>query len=136
MKKIVLFLVLLLAGTLLFASGTQEETWYKVSPLKKTLTVTLSSNPTTGYQWVTSLDILDGANFRSFEEGYRQHTKSNGNMVGGGGTYRVKLKDPISDGTVLVHFNYKRSWESNPPIESKTLRVTIQHKRIVSVTEE
>lgn len=79
------------------------------------ITVTLVSNPTTGYSWqVTAIDnsiiIQDG------EPEYNQSPGSEG-LVGAGGTETFRFK-VIGSGEATLSLGYMRPWESVPPIEA------------------
>jgi inhibitor of cysteine peptidase len=87
------------------------------------LTLTLESNPTTGYSWqVTELDkailVQEG------EPEYKQSPGSEG-LVGAGGTETFRFKAAGSGETSLM-LGYMRPWESVPPVETFEIRVLVQ----------
>lgn len=88
-----------------------------------TLTVTLESNPTTGYSWqVMELDkailVQDG------DPEYKQSPGSGG-LVGAGGTETFRFK-AVGSGKTSLELGYMRPWESAPPIETFTIQVGIE----------
>jgi inhibitor of cysteine peptidase len=88
-----------------------------------TLTVTLESNPTTGYGWqVMELDqtvlVQDG------DPEYKASSGSGGS-VGAGGTETFRFK-AVHSGATALELGYLRSWESVPPIETFTIQVGVE----------
>jgi inhibitor of cysteine peptidase len=78
----------------------------------------LESNPTTGYQWLPSIDsdkveLLD----RSF--------KSAGNQIGSSGKEVFTFKT-LAAGDSTIRLNYKRSWE-NESLESVQIKLESQN---------
>lgn len=90
---------------------------------EETLTVTLASNPTTGYSWqVLEIDsavlALDG------DPEYRQSSGSEG-LVGSGGIETFHFK-AAGSGETTLKLGYMRPWESEPPVETFEIRVVVQ----------
>ena len=86
-------------------------------------TLTLDSNPTTGYSWqVTEIDttIL-------VQEGDPEYKQSSGTegLVGAGGTETFRFKG-AGTGAATLELGYMRPWESVPPIETFSLQVIVQ----------
>lgn len=89
----------------------------------QTLTISLESNPTTGYSWqVIEIDaaILE----QSGEAEYKQASGTEG-MTGAGGveTWRFQA---LAAGQTTLTLGYMRPWESVPPLETFTVQVTIR----------
>ncbi len=79
----------------------------KKAPQKVTLT--LPSNPTTGYQWIAAQD----PELFEISSEYIEN-KQEGEAVGVGGN-EVFILTPIKDGETEVSFSYARSWEEQEP---------------------
>lgn len=87
------------------------------------LTVTLESNPTTGYSWqVVQLDqtvlSADG------EPEYKQDSGSEG-VAGAGGTQTFRFK-AMNSGKTSLELGYMRPWESVQPVETYTIQVEVE----------
>jgi len=87
------------------------------------MTLTLESNPTTGYSWqVLAIDnrvlIQDG------DPEYKSDSGSDG-AVGAGGTETFRFK-AVGAGGTSVELGYMRPWEDVPPIETFSLQVVVQ----------
>jgi inhibitor of cysteine peptidase len=87
------------------------------------LTLTLESNPTTGYSWqVMEIDnavlVLDG------DPEYKRSSGSEG-LVGAGGTETFRFK-VVGAGEASLGMGYMRPWESVPPVETFEVRVVIK----------
>jgi len=87
------------------------------------VTVTLVSNPTTGYSWQVmlidnSILIQDGG------PEYKESPDAEG-LVGTGGTETFRFK-AIRAGETSLELGYMRPWESVQPIETFTIKVVVQ----------
>ncbi len=87
------------------------------------VTLTLVSNPTTGYSWqVMEIDsvilIQDG------EPEYKQSPGSEG-LVGAGGTETFRFK-AVGSGKTTLNLGYMRPWESVQPTETFKVQVVVQ----------
>jgi inhibitor of cysteine peptidase len=87
------------------------------------VTLTLASNPTTGYSWqVMEIDaailVQDG------DPEYKQTPGSEG-LVGAGGTETFRFK-ALSAGRTSLNLGYMRPWESVQPIETFEIQVVVQ----------
>jgi inhibitor of cysteine peptidase len=87
------------------------------------LTLTLESNPTTGYSW--QVMELDSAVLT--QEGDPEYKQSSGaeGLVGAGGTETFRFKAVGSSETTL-ELGYTRPWESVPPVETFTIQVDVE----------
>jgi inhibitor of cysteine peptidase len=87
------------------------------------LTLTLESNPTTGYSW--QVMELDSAVLT--QEGDPEYKQSSGaeGLVGAGGTETFRFKAVGSSETTL-ELGYMRPWESVPPVETFTIQVDVE----------
>jgi len=88
-----------------------------------TLTVSLASNPTTGYGWQV-LEIQDAILIQKGEPEFKQATNSEG-LVGAGGIETLRF-EAVGSGKTSLKLGYMRPWESVPPTE--TFEITIDVK--------
>ena len=87
------------------------------------VTVTLESNPTTGYSW----QVMEIDNTVLVQEGdpeYKQASGTSG-LVGAGGTETFRFK-AVGTGETTLSLGYARPWESDPPIQTFTIQVISQ----------
>ena len=87
------------------------------------VTVTLESNPTTGYSWQV-MEIDNAILVQDGDPEYKQ-ASGTGGLVGAGGTETFRFK-AVGTGEITLGLGYMRPWESIPPIESFTIQVTVQ----------
>ncbi len=96
---------------------------------KKDLTISLDSNPSTGYTWVYSVSESEVV---KISEDYEN--KCDAEMVGCGGKSIFTIK-PLKQGKTTITFTYSRSWEedANPKTAiyeinvSDNLKITEKH---------
>jgi inhibitor of cysteine peptidase len=84
-------------------------------------TIELESNATTGYSWVFG-EPLDEATLRLVISDY---ITPNTGLTGAGGT-QVWVFEALQSGTTTVKFEYKRSWETEPPISTADFTIHIK----------
>jgi inhibitor of cysteine peptidase len=86
------------------------------------MTLTLASNPTTGYSWQV-LQIDNAVLIQNGEPEFREASSSD-ELVGAGGTetFRFKAADA---GKTILELGYMRPWESVPPVETFSLQVVV-----------
>ena len=87
------------------------------------VTVTLVSNPTTGYSW----QVMEIDNAILVQEGdpeYKQSPGSEG-LVGAGSTETFRFK-AVGSGETPLGLGYLRPWESVPPIETFTVKIRVE----------
>ena len=87
------------------------------------MTVTLVSNPTTGYSWQV-MEIDNAILVQDGEPEYKQSSSAEG-LVGAGGTETFKFK-AIGSGETMLELGYMRPWESVPPIETFIAQIIVQ----------
>ena len=87
------------------------------------ITLTLESNPTTGYSWQV-LEIDNVVLIQDGDPDYKQAPNSDG-LVGAGGTETLRFK-AVEAGRTTLEIGYVRPWESVPPIETFSLQVVVQ----------
>ncbi len=120
MKKVV-FTILAIS---LFSCNSQKniKADYKVNK-NETFEISLKSNPTTGYSWKwiknQSSKILDSVSSMYIP------TKVKEGIVGSGGNEIWKFKGNQT-GIDTLTFEYSRSWEKNPSIETKKIIVKVK----------
>ena len=120
MKKVV-FTILAIS---LFSCNSQKniKADYEVNK-NETFEISLKSNPTTGYSWKwiknQSSKILDSVSSMYIP------TKVKEGIVGSGGNEIWKFK-ANQTGIDTLTFEYSRSWEKNPSIETKKIIVKVK----------
>lgn len=88
-------------------------------PVGVSFKITVSSNPTTGYQWEAGFD-------QSLLKLVKRYTSSGSGAIGAGGDETFEFEG-MRKGETEIYLNYKRSFEpNNPSLTSKTFKVTIQ----------
>ena len=85
------------------------------------VTVTLVSNPTTGYSWQV-MQIDNAVLVQDGEPEYKQSPGAEG-LVGAGGTETFRFK-VVGTGETTLEIGYLRPWESVPPIQSFSIQVS------------
>jgi inhibitor of cysteine peptidase len=88
----------------------------------KTFTIALDANATTGYSWSQTIGDTTVVTFVSNE--YAAETRDP-QVVGGGGTDTFAFK-AVGKGTTTITLNYARPWESVPPVQTRTITVTVK----------
>jgi len=84
------------------------------------ITLTLDSNPTTGYSWQV-MEIDNTILSQQGDPEYKQTSGTEG-LVGAGGTETFRFK-ATGTGTTTLKMGYMRPWESVPPIETFTVQI-------------
>ena len=87
------------------------------------VTFAFSSNPTTGYTWEAK---QDGASVKQAKDWYEADPEASGKvaMAGRGGT-QYYIYEAVSAGGTTLTFNYLRPWETEGPIKSYVVKVTV-----------
>ncbi|MDD2666772.1 MAG: protease inhibitor I42 family protein [Methanocellales archaeon] len=84
-----------------------------------TFSVSLESNPTTGYSWQPQFD----SNYVQLVDS--SYVPSQPNLLGGSGKETFEFL-AMSSGTTEITFSYARPWESQPPLETRVFKVVIK----------
>jgi len=88
----------------------------------QTFTLTLDSNPTTGYSWE-----FVGLDSQNVVEVVKQEYKADSKLIGSGGVDTIRLK-AVQVGEAVITLVYHRSWEKDvAPLETFTYTVTVQN---------
>ena len=87
------------------------------------VTLTLVSNPTTGYSWQV-MEIDNAFLVQDGEPEYKQSPGSEG-LVGAGGTEIFRFK-AVGSGETVLSLGYMRPWESVQPTETFKVQVVVQ----------
>ena len=87
------------------------------------VTLTLVSNPTTGYSWQV-MEIDNAILVQDGEPEYKQSAGSEG-LVGAGGTETFRFK-VVGSGETALNLGYMRPWESVQPAETFKVQVVVQ----------
>jgi inhibitor of cysteine peptidase len=85
------------------------------------LTLTLESNPTTGYSW----QVIEIDNGVLIQDGAPEYKSDGRNIPGAGGTEIFRFK-VVENGSTSLKLGYMRPWESVLPIETFTIQVVVQ----------
>ena len=86
-------------------------------------TITLDSNPTTGYKWEAS---FDQSSLKLVKREYKQDASKPG-MVGVGGKEHF-IFEGIKAGDAQIKLTYKRPWEQQPA-DAKVMTFTVKIKK-------
>ena len=86
------------------------------------MTVTLVSNPTTGYSWQV-MEIDNAILVQDGDPEYKQSPGSEGS-VGAGGTETFHFK-VVGSGKTTLGMGYMRPWESVQPVQTFTVQVVV-----------
>jgi inhibitor of cysteine peptidase len=96
------------------------KTAYEIS-IGESFQIELASNPTTGYSWkwankqeVSAVDTIDN-----------QYIPDSPDRIGGGGKEIWKFKG-LKSGSEVIKLEYRRSWQSGPAAETKTISVKVK----------
>ncbi len=117
MKKRYFAVLLMISCMLLMASCAKKE--------PQTATMTLPSNPTTGYEWMVTQDPeLFEISSQYSEDVDKVEDEEEMALVGAGGTEVFKLT-PKTAGTGTVEFTYERSFEDAEPETRLTYSITV-----------
>jgi inhibitor of cysteine peptidase len=87
------------------------------------ITLTLESNPTTGYSW----QIMDIDNVILVQDGDSEFTQASNSegLVGACGMETFRF-EAIGVGEATLELGYMRPWESVQPLETFSIRVIVQ----------
>jgi inhibitor of cysteine peptidase len=129
----VLFIVVLLAGctpaakpvtptptpTPAPAPSTYSNSGQPITvPVGISFTISVSSNPSTGYSWEAGFD-------QSLLKLLKRYTPSSSGLIGASGVENFEFEG-MRPGNTNIYLNYKRSFEpNNPALKSETFNVTI-----------
>ena len=114
--SVVLFFVLF------FAVRNSENSKVIETKVGKSFTITLDSNPTTGYQWQISKQ-LDSGQLELIDSKY---ASSKIDLVGAPGKEEWSFK-AVRAGKVIISFNYVRPWENDQlPAQTDSFIVIIR----------
>ena len=116
---------------LLLVMTSSCKTYFHAIDLKEKVTInakvseihsiSLTSNPTTGYDWHAVYDTLNLNITSSFED--KAKTK---NLIGAPSTKIYSIK-PLHKGNYTIELNYSRSWESDiEPINKKIIYLKVK----------
>jgi inhibitor of cysteine peptidase len=86
----------------------------------KVLTVQLTGNPTTGFNWFVEKNDKEALP----QQGKKEYAPAKKGVVGGGGTFTFKFKAEKA-GTSELELVYKRAFEKDTP-PAKTFKVKVE----------
>ncbi len=84
-----------------------------------TFSISLESNPTTGYSWQPQFD----SNYVQLVNS--DYTPSQPHLIGGGGKETFEFL-ALQSGQTEITFSYMRPWESKPPLETRVFKIIIK----------
>ncbi|MEJ2717895.1 MAG: protease inhibitor I42 family protein [Deltaproteobacteria bacterium] len=118
--RYVLFLGFLALVAIQPGEAAQKESATRTASVKKPFTISVTANPSTGYQW----DVKFDKTFLALRaEKHRRDSSKPKNYVGVGGTTTFVFV-PLKAGETTIKLQYKRPWEKKA-VRFKTLRVKI-----------
>jgi len=85
------------------------------------ITLTLESNPTTGYSW----QVIGINNAILMQVGEVEYESDGRNIPGAGGVEAFRF-EAIGNGDAMLELGYMRPWESIQPLETFTMQVVVQ----------
>ena len=107
-----------------------DAAWYEIDPDTGVLTVRLSANASTGYEW--TFTTTDDQAVELLTSEYVEDEAEEG-LVGVGGTYVASFRGlKQTADTVELTFSYGRSWEEKP-VEMRTLTLSVDQDSKLSV---
>ncbi len=121
------------SGELFVESALNQDSsadWYEIDPDTGVLTVRLSANATTGYEWTFTTTDENAVELLASEY---VADEASAELVGVGGTYVASFRGlkQTADAVDLT-FSYGRSWEEKP-IEMRTLTLNVDQENRLSV---
>lgn len=87
------------------------------------ITLTLNSNPTTGYSWQV-MEIDNAVLVQQGDPEYKQASGTEG-LVGAGGMETFRF-ETVGAGETMLELGYMRPWESVQPLETYSIQVIVQ----------
>ncbi|MFC1767192.1 protease inhibitor I42 family protein [Candidatus Margulisiibacteriota bacterium] len=129
MKKITSILVpLFIAGLLVFLAyaALNKIKYSQEQPIKvksgSEFTITLDSNPTTGYRWSIARDI-DADHVKLLKNEYKTQQYA---RIGQGGK-QIFVFEAVKAGKTRIYLQYSRPWEEKvPPVDKKIYPIEIE----------
>ncbi len=98
------------------------------------LTVSLDSNPTTGYTWKAS---VEGDAVKLSHENFSSAENSNEEPIAGEGGVQSFEFTPTNAGISTLTFTYQREWEgAEKDATTLSINVTVENNEITSVSAE
>lgn len=91
--------------------------------------IELKGNPTTGFTWI--YEIEDDSIISIDEK--QKYLGSNG-IVGASNLFTFTIS-PLNSGITTIKFEYKRSWETAPALETKLYKIIVDDNFNVEIIE-
>ena len=137
-KMIALFLALFAALGINLKTPEEPDVTPPVKPAESDIyvvdggkvTFAFSSNPTTGYGWEATQDGTSVKQTKGWYESDKD-PRSNVATAGRGGT-QYYTYEAVSEGKTTLTFGYLRPWESEGPIKSYVVAVTVDRDLKIS----
>lgn len=85
-----------------------------------TLTFMMEGNLSTGYNWSSNIDT-NNTSIKIVKDTYEEIGPAKPAGFVGAPSNKVFQYVPLKAGEYTIHFEYKRGWETTPPIKQKTV---------------
>ena len=119
-----LSIVLAICSLLGISLGKPSTDMISYNKKQTVVTVSLDENPSTGYAW--QYVIADESIVQNCGDTYSSDAPAG---IGGAGGIRALSFLGMQTGTTTVTFTYLRSWETNPPIRTVVVEITVADNR-------
>lgn len=90
-----------------------------------TLTFMMEGNLSTGYNWYSNIDT-NNTNIKIVKDTYEEIGPAKPAGFVGAPSNKVFQYVPLKAGTYTIQFDYKRGWESNPPVNHKEVILKVE----------
>ena len=119
-----LFIIYLVFGAIFMAACSSKKSFNS-----DTVTIELKGNPSTGYTWEYN---LSSENVVAVSKEVK-YLGAKG-MVGAPSMFYFTVSS-ISEGNTVLSFEYKRSWETKTPLETKVYNISVDKKGKITMSE-
>lgn len=119
-----LFIIYLVFGAIFMAACSSKKSFNS-----DTVTIELKGNPSTGYTWEA---VLSSESIVEVSKDVK-YLGAKG-MVGAPSMFYFTVSS-ISEGNTVLSFEYKRSWETKTPLETKVYNISVDKKGKITMSE-
>ena len=123
----VLSVVLFVCSLLGIPFGKPGDDTISYNKSQTVVTVSLDENPSTGYAWQYA--VADESVVQNCGDTYSSDAPAG---IAGAGGIRALSFLGLQAGTTTVTFTYLRAWETDPPIRTVVVEITVAENRTVS----
>ena len=124
-KKIPNSFLLLIFGFVIISLSSCASTRFQ----SEETTIQMKGNPTTGYNWFYK---ISDESIIAVEENVKY---LGDDMIVGAPSMFTYTITSLKPGQTILHFEYKRPWETVEPIETKDYYVTVTENGKIKITE-